>query len=98
MDVAQRRQRGTGGPSPVFFSGLGLNWRCWWRRRRRRGGRCNLLLYRRRGRWSRVRDPLDAFLEALQSFAQSLAELRQPLGAKDQKCHHAKHYKVPWLK
>src|ERR1039458_7324272 len=57
------------------------------RDQRRRGSRSLLhrWLHGWRGRRG-VGDALEAFLEALQSFAQSLAQLRQPPGAEQQKC------------
>src|SRR5208337_70804 len=52
----------------------------------------------RRGRRPRIGDSPDAFAEAFQSLAQSLTQLRQPPGAKQQKYHHRQQNQVPWLK
>src|ERR1700683_2343657 len=56
------------------------------------GWRCALLLNRwRRGGWGRrcrIGDAANALAKTFQSLAQSLTQLRQPLGAKKQKCNH----------
>jgi hypothetical protein len=48
--------------------------------------------------WRRVSYALDAFLEALQAFAQTFAQLRQTLRAKQQKRYDSQHNQMPWLK
>jgi hypothetical protein len=81
-----------GAPFLVFANDLWLDWSRDWRR----GSRSTLLHGWRW--WNGVADALDAFFEALQSLAQSFAQLRQPLGAEQQECNYAQHNQVPWLK
>ena len=84
-------------PCEAFqFTELLLLGRGGWGRWRRR---CVLLHIRRRRRRRRRRiiDALQAFFKTLKSFAQTLAQLRQPLGPKQQKRHDGEHDQVPWL-
>ena len=46
----------------------------------------------------RIGDALDAFLEALQAFAQSLAQFRQPFRAEEQKSHNTHDHNMPRCK
>ena len=37
------------------------------------------------------------FFKPFQTFAQPLAQFGEPLGSKQQKCHHGQNNQVPWL-
>ena len=59
--------------------------------------RCRGLLLHR-GSGSRIGDAADPLAEALQALTQSLAQLRQPLGAKQQKRNYRQDHQMPRLK
>ena len=89
--------------SPIRYKSLARKelLRIGWRRtgrRSRRGWRWNHTLLHNRRRRSRIGNPLDAFLETLQTFAQSFAQFRQTLGAEKQKRKCAHDQQVPRLK
>lgn len=64
---------------------------------RRSRSRCRLLLHRRGGR-SGIGDAANALAESLQALTQSLAQLRQPLGAEQKKCNYGQDHQMPRLK
>lgn len=49
------------------------------------------------GRWRRLSHALDAFSKASQSFAETLAELRQPPRSEEQESNDGENDQVSWL-